>query len=187
VPIEVGAGARPDEALSKTRPEAAHAPDRVLVKTREGAPTQAVEAINNKNNARTKKKIQRNRLSVVELPRELSVAEAVERYEASPAVEYAEPNYKVYGEDTPNDPYYPKLYGLHNTGHSGGIADADVVDALEAWNDTTGSVQTSVAVIDTGIDVNHPDLKDNIWVHGGETPNNGIDDDGNGYVDDVRG
>jgi len=82
------------------------------------------------------------------------------------------------------------LWGLHNTGQTiggqAGTADADI-DAPEAWNTLTGNPGTVVAVIDEGIDLNHPDLRDNIWTNPGEIPGNGIDDDANGYVDDVHG
>ena len=87
---------------------------------------------------------------------------------------------------TPNDPRYGDLYGLHNTGQSGGTVDADV-DAPEAWQVSTGSRDIIVGVVDTGIDYNHPDLAANMWVNPGEIAGNGIDDDGNGFVDDVHG
>jgi subtilisin family serine protease len=86
----------------------------------------------------------------------------------------------------PNDPSFGSLYGLHNVGQSGGTADADI-DALEAWQISTGSDSVIVAVIDTGIDYTHPDLVDNMWVNTGEIPGNGIDDEGNGFIDDVYG
>jgi subtilisin family serine protease len=86
----------------------------------------------------------------------------------------------------PNDPAFSSLHGLNNTGQTGGTPGADI-NAPEAWEGFTGNGNTIVAVIDTGVDYNHPDLKNNMWVNNGETPNNGIDDDQNGYVDDVYG
>ena len=97
-----------------------------------------------------------------------------------------EPDLPITVESTPNDPRYDELYGLHNTGQSGGTSDADI-DAPEAWEVTTGSRDIIVAVIDTGIDYTHPDLAANMWVNPGEIAGNGIDDDGNGFVDDVHG
>ncbi|MBT6053884.1 MAG: S8 family serine peptidase [Planctomycetaceae bacterium] len=87
---------------------------------------------------------------------------------------------------TSNDPRYGDLYGLHNTGQSGGTTDADI-DAPEAWQVSTGSRDLIVGVIDTGIDYTHPDLAANMWVNPGEIAGNGIDDDANGFVDDVHG
>jgi len=86
----------------------------------------------------------------------------------------------------PNDPSFTTLYGLNNVGQTGGTTDADI-DAPEAWNVTTGSSATIVAVIDTGIDYTHPDLAANIWTNPGEIAGNGVDDDHNGFVDDVHG
>ena len=83
---------------------------------------------------------------------------------------------------TPNDPRYGDLYGLHNTGQSGGTIDADI-DAPEAWQVSTGSRDIIVGVVDTGIDYTHPDLAANMWVNPGEIAGNGIDDDGNGFVE----
>ena len=87
---------------------------------------------------------------------------------------------------TSNDPRYGDLYGLHNTGQSGGTTDADI-NAPEAWQVSTGSRDLIVGVVDTGIDYTHPDLAANMWVNPGEIAGNGIDDDANGFVDDVHG
>jgi subtilisin family serine protease len=88
----------------------------------------------------------------------------------------------------PNDSRFTsgELWGLHNTGQSGGKADADI-DAPEAWDISTGSSAVVVGVIDSGIQIDHPDLKDNIWTNPGETPGDGIDNDSNGFIDDVNG
>lgn len=91
----------------------------------------------------------------------------------------------------PNDPYFSQKWGLNNTGQAvngkpPGAYDADI-DATEAWSVGTGSPDTVVAVLDSGVDINHPDLRNNIWVNPDEIPDNSVDDDGNGYVDDVNG
>ncbi len=101
-------------------------------------------------------------------------------------VSYLEPDFAINHSLVPNDPSFSQLWGLSNTGQSGGVADADI-DAPEAWNVTTGSRSVVIGVIDSGVDVTHPDLAANIWRNPGEIPGNGIDDDGNGFVDDVSG
>jgi len=86
----------------------------------------------------------------------------------------------------PNDSFFAQQWALHNTGQTGGTADADI-DAVEAWDIETGSPEVVIAIVDSGIDFTHPDLADNIWTNPDEVSDNGIDDDGNGYVDDVHG
>jgi subtilisin family serine protease len=116
----------------------------------------------------------------------MSVEDAVGRYRSHPKIAYIEPNYIVRASEIPNDPRFPELYGLNNTGQTGGTVDADI-DAVEAWDVFTGSSNVLIGVIDTGVDYNHPDLAANIWTNPGEIPGNGIDDDNNGYIDDVHG
>lgn len=87
---------------------------------------------------------------------------------------------------TPNDADFGEQCSLHNTGQTNGIPDADI-EAPEAWDISTGSAEVVVAVLDTGIDYKHPDLQDNIWVNSDEIAGNDLDDDGNGYVNDVYG
>jgi subtilisin family serine protease len=120
-----------------------------------------------------------------------------------PGVLYAEPDYIIQidtpaesssadalsGADPatfPGDPFFGNLWGLHNTGQEGGTPDADI-DAPEAWLLQTGAPEVIVAVIDTGVDYTHPDIAANMWMNPGEIPGNGLDDDGNGYIDDVYG
>jgi subtilisin family serine protease/subtilisin-like proprotein convertase family protein len=123
---------------------------------------------------------------VVRLGEGQTVAEAVAAYRADPRVEFAQPDYLVRYSRMPNDPSFAAQWGLHNTGQGGGVAGADI-NILPAWNVNTGQGRIIVAVIDTGVDYRHPDLAANIWRNPGEIPNNGLDDDGNGYVDDVHG
>ena len=112
--------------------------------------------------------------------------ELIEKLTRDPDLEFAEPNYRLYADLMPTDPMYGDLWGLNNTGQTGGTSDADI-DAPEAWDTTTGASSVVIAVVDTGVYTSHVDLNANIWVNPGETPGDGIDNDGNGYVDDVNG
>ena len=120
----------------------------------------------------------------------------VQDYSIDTNVIYAEPNYIMKTCLTPNDPDFNLQYYLHNTGQTGGTTDADI-DAPEAWDIETGDENIVIAIHDTGVDYDHPDLENNIWINPGEDLNdngivdpsdfNEIDDDNNGYVDDIRG
>ncbi len=110
-----------------------------------------------------------------------------------PAIEYIEPNYTYHTSRSPKDSDFEKQWGLHNDGKnsgswwSRGVAGVDI-SALKAWEVTKGSKEIKIAVIDTGVDYNHDDLAGNIMIN--ELEKNGIegvDDDGNGYIDDVYG
>ena len=83
------------------------------------------------------------------------------------------------------EPLFDQQWGLENTGQDGGTPDADI-DILGAWPTSEGA-SIVIAVIDSGIDLDHPDLVDRLWTNTGEVPANGLDDDGNGYIDDVVG
>jgi subtilisin family serine protease len=98
-----------------------------------------------------------------------------------------EPDFLMHVASTiPNDPGFVNQYGLNNTGQYGGTAGADI-QAPAAWDVTQGSSNVIVAVIDTGVQLDHPDLAANIWTNPGEIADDGIDNDGDGYVDDVHG
>jgi subtilisin family serine protease len=125
-----------------------------------------------------------SRVYVLDLDPGTDPVAAAARLAADPDVEYAEPDVDWHITLTPNDPFYassqtwgqsyPDLWGLY------------VTNAATAWNTSTGTA-TVVAVVDTGVDLTLPDLAANLWVNPGEVAGNGIDDDGNGYVDDVHG
>lgn len=121
---------------------------------------------------------------VVQTP--LAVGKAIEMLYRNNNVQYAEPDYKVRAIAMPNDPNFSDLWGLNNTGQAFGIPDADI-DAPEAWNIRTDASKVIVGVVDTGVDYTHADLIPNMWINPKEIPGNGIDDDGNGWVDDVHG
>lgn len=120
------------------------------------------------------------------LPPGTNDASALAAFASDPAVELVVPN--TYGEllAIPNDPQFAQQWGLHNTGQSGGTPGSDV-DAVAAWDMQSGDESVVVAIVDTGIDYHHPDLAANMWRNPGEIPANGIDDDGNGVIDDVFG
>lgn len=122
--------------------------------------------------------------------RGISVKDAIAAYMSDPRVEYAEPNYIRRATSTvPNDLYFnPQQWSLNNTGtFAHGTPGADIKMPL-AWDITRGSNAVIVAVLDSGVDYTHPDLVNNIWTNPGETNcTDGVDNDGNGFVDDCRG
>lgn len=131
-------------------------------------------------------------LGLIHLNRGVSVEEAVLRAREDPRVEYAEPDYFVYAMDTlPNDPFFSAgaMWGLSTASCSFCIPgqESPNIDATRAWDITTGSDDIVAVVLDTGVDLQHEDLAANAWVNPGEIPDNGKDDDGNGFVDDVNG
>jgi subtilisin family serine protease len=107
---------------------------------------------------------------------------------ATAKLEWAEPNfireYERYS--APNDPRFTNQWHLDNTGQAGGTAGADV-KAKSAWDVETGSAAVVIAIVDDGVEKAHEDLAANIFTNPGEIPANGIDDDANGYIDDVHG
>jgi subtilisin family serine protease len=109
------------------------------------------------------------------LPENADIQAAVALLKADPAVAYAEPDYLAEFASEPNDPRYGEQWGLAQ------------VNVEAAWAQTTGSSNVVIAVIDSGLDLAHEDLAPNQWVNPGEIAGNGVDDDNNGFIDDVYG
>lgn len=177
--------------------------------------SQAISNLGLSNSREVKTKfVKLNVLKVSPSINSKSLEEVIAELKMNPDVEYAEPNY-IYSVNpiiesdkitkivepsslvdtlaaTPNDPQFSQLWGLRNTGSNepkgtAGVEGADV-NALKAWDLTTGSKNVKIAVIDTGVDYNHPDLKGNVWINEKELNGKpGVDDDGDGYIDDIHG
>lgn len=187
-------------ATASAVPAPEFAPGQVLVRFIEGTSAAERKSARNAAEVSVERVLPLPRLQLVTVEDGSSVATTIAELEADPAVAYAEPNYLVKASYIPNDEYFNDLWGLHNTGQTfsthppgqtgSGSVDADI-DAPEAWDVELGDPQVKVAVVDTGIDYNHPDLENQIWQNPGETgsgkESNGIDDDGNGAIDDWRG
>ncbi|MBI4718956.1 MAG: S8 family serine peptidase [Planctomycetes bacterium] len=167
------------------------ATERILVRFRPGVGHATKVAAHDPSKGRRLRREYRivSDLQLVEVQRGEG-AQAIRDYRANPAVLYAEPDYDVHALMVPNDPRFPSLWGLHNTGQTvvddPGTAGADI-DAVQAWDSWRGAPNFRLAVIDTGVDYTHPDLAANIWINPGEIPGNYLDDDANGYVDDIHG
>ena len=161
----------------------------IIVKFKEGIPQARVQSLLLAEDVSILDEMDNLGLMLLSVPkgRELEKAEELNR---NPLVEYAEPNYVVqiadpiaaephYGlralDVEPDDPYFPSQWNLPK------------IEAPAAWDITTGSDKVVIAFVDSGVDLDHPELKDKIWTNADEIPDNNIDDDGNGYVDDVHG
>jgi subtilisin family serine protease len=171
---------------------APYAPNKLIVKFKKGIATAQVAQFQSLFGAVSTQTIKLTGAQVWTLSGSLSVEKILAQYRSNRIFEYIEPDYiRTVGTITPqatfpNDPSFNQLWGLHNTGQNGGTADADI-DAPEAWDIQKGNPNLVIGVIDTGVDYNHQDLVGNIWTNPGEIAGDGIDNDGNGYIDDIRG
>ena len=166
----------------------AYTPGEVLVKFKADLEASARDGLLRSLGMEAVKAFPRIGVLKLRIPKGESVPDAVDRLSADPTVLYAEPNYRQYALSTfPDDPMFGNQWALHNTGQTGGTPDADM-DAPEAWDVTTGSTDVVVCVIDTGVVWSHEDLAANMWTNPVELGGTaGVDDDGNGYVDDIYG
>ncbi|RTZ97803.1 MAG: hypothetical protein DSY90_06200 [Deltaproteobacteria bacterium] len=189
------------EALKAPRAEQvpAFVPGEVLIKFRSDAKTASTDSLKKEMGLTAKKDIHAIGATLVTLNKGEDVQSAVDRLRNDPRIEYVEPNYYMKPSVVPNDPLFNQQWGLQNTGqtvnHVTGKPGADI-QATDAWLLTPGSDAIIIAVIDTGVDMGHPDIRPNLWVNTGELAGaaslddwqaNGLDDDGNGYKDDIVG
>ena len=213
-PLTASAGSRPPakaSSFSRVRPELSEilprfVPGEVLVEFTEDAGPSEVRRTLSGHGARIEDHLPGLDIDVVDLPDGASVEDAVRELNEDPKVEVAEPNLYRFGfAPAPNDSLFFHLWGLNNTGQSHAVSDDDPsdgpnpasgtedadIDVLDAWDTQEGSGQV-VAVLDSGVDVNHPDLQANIWTNPADPPGDfnldgNADDDLNGFPDDVNG
>jgi len=181
------------------------APGEFIVKVKQDRAfsSPALMALNEKHQVYAAEKVFNNaegtildNIFLLHVPIGSDILSIVREYASGPNVVYAEPNGMVFPCGIPNDANFSSQWHLHNTGqvfltnwtgnNYSGIPDADI-DAPEAWDIETGSPDVVIAIIDSGIDYAHPDLAAKIWNNTDEIPGNGIDDDNNRYIDDVKG
>ncbi|MBU0573683.1 MAG: S8 family serine peptidase [Candidatus Margulisbacteria bacterium] len=208
-------GASPSQAVFTTSKKAEYQPGKVIVKLKAGAEGDistldvfkkikvlktkklfqkgaAVKALDAKFPARAKRKPKNrptppdmSRYFVLDVPEDADINSIIAELKENPHIENAQPSLKYQISMLPDDPYYS------SSGSWGQSYDDQwgmkTINAPGAWDITTGSSNVIVAVIDTGVDYNHPELSSCMWSNTDEIADNGIDDDGNGYIDDVRG
>lgn len=125
-------------------------------------------------------------IDVLEIGESDNLDQTIAELKKDPNVAFVQPNYLLSTTDTPQDDRFAEQWGLNNQGQNSGTSGVDV-GAMEAWNASMGNRSVLVGVLDTGIDIDHPDLAESIFTNSLEVPGNGMDDDGNGYADDVHG
>ncbi len=149
--------------------------DRLIIKLRPYVGPQQLEAVAAAGHSQIRKVLPISGLMIIDLPSGSDLLAAAHQFENRPEVEFAVPDTLVYPALVPNDPEYSKQWHLPK------------IHAPDAWDVTTGTNTVTIAVVDSGCDMDHPDLASKIWTNPDEIPDNDIDDDGNGYIDDVHG
>lgn len=167
---------KPDRRLDR-KGRLRYKPGELLIRFKPDIPETRIIELHRLLGSTVLSRMDRSRLQKIKLKDGLSETEAIDQYTASNIVEIAEKHALRYtNELIPDDPYFSEQWGL------------PVIRAPEAWSVERNAAGVVIAVIDTGVDYLHPDLKDNIWVNEAEAEgSDGVDDDDNGYVDDVYG
>jgi subtilisin family serine protease len=168
----------------------AFVPGEVLVKFRQDIATKNADPLSGDLGLVRVERIERLDVNRYRLEQPGDCMETVRQLRQRPDVLYAEPNSISYPTGVPNDTFYAGYDG-HPTDLQrwtfGGVGSDPSVNAERAWEITTGRTDVTIAIVDSGVAPWHLDLRDNLWSNGGEVPNNGLDDDRNGYVDDAYG
>src|SRR3990172_4557592 len=149
-------------------------PDELLIRFKPSAAAPRVDRLLAERGVTRARRVSVLDIHVLRLPPGLSVEQAVEVFSHLPEVEFVEPNYIVHIADVVDPGLDGNQWAPQN------------MDAPQGWSNTEGDPAVVIAVVDTGVDYRHTELSPNIWTHG-EIPGNGVDDDGNGYVDDAYG
>lgn len=160
---------------------------------------QSIQSRSHVASLKHKKKLKNSSIDVFEVNSEDEAQKAIAELKMNPNVEIAQPNYRYSALSTVSDSLFNLQWGLKNTGQTitayytdgthadfPGVAGIDI-NVMPAWDTTMGSSDLIIGVLDTGIDINHTQLADNIYRNTNEISGNGIDDDNNGYVDDING
>ncbi len=171
-------------------PPSEYVPGEVLVKFRPGVASAKTEPLNGALGLARIDRIEHLDIERYQLAVGADVFTAVRRLRERPDVLFAEPNYISYPAVVPNDTYYAGVDGYSRDLQEwtfGGITGDTGINAEEAWDITTGRPEVTIAFVDSGVFLTQGDLAPNLWTNPGEIPGNGVDDDGNGFVDDIHG
>ncbi|TEB06806.1 tRNA3(Ser)-specific nuclease WapA precursor [Pelotomaculum schinkii] len=178
----------------KNREKASFKSNEILVKyknenTKEALKNNAKKNLN-LNKLTTKKQFVKLQIDLLEIDKDSSIDSVIAELQKDPDIEYAQPNYTVSVLDSVYLDSNQDLLSLYEIGQvveGQECIPGTAIDVLSAWKLTKGSPGMLVAVLDTGIDINHQELVNNIFANQAEIPGDGIDNDYNGYIDDVKG
>jgi subtilisin family serine protease len=162
-----------------------YVPGEIIVGFRSSAAASRRSAARSAAGVRAERGLVGSAVQLVKTDRGTSVSDAIASLEKRDDVLYAVRNGVVRASAVPNDPLFPQEWGLLNTRQFGGTIGSDIA-ATRAWDTVTGG-NALVAVVDTGVAMDHPDLVQNLWTNPGETAGDSVDNDANGVVDDVHG
>jgi subtilisin family serine protease len=189
----VGLMAGVGNAPAQAKNDKAFVPNEVLIQYKDGTSAAQQDVARGKVKANKAEKIRgqgngASKLELASLPAGVDVESAINALKTDASVEFAEPNYVYTTDATPTDPYFTNgsLWGMYGAGTS--PANQYGSNAAAAWAaGNTGSASVYVGIIDEGIQLTHPDLSGQVWTNPFDANNDGVDNDGNGYVDDVNG